>query len=426
MFASFEETPLAAASIAQVHAARLPGGEDVIVKVLRPNVRALIERDLEVFYALARLAQKYWAESRRVRPLEIIAEYEKTVLDELDLMREAANASQLKRNFAGSDLLHVPQVYWDHCRVDVLVTERIHGIVISDMQKLRALGTDFRKLAENGVRIFFTQVFRHNFFHADMHPGNIFVLVEDPANPRYAAIDFGIIGTLDLRDQYYLASNFLAVLDRDYRRVATLHVESGWVPPGTRVAEMEAAVRTVCEPIFNRPLKEISYGHVLLRLFEIARRFDMVIQPQLILLQKTLINVEGLGRELYPDLDVWSTAGPVLRGWMRQRVGPRALLHNLRYQWPDLLEAVSELPAVVKDAVRQSRSGRSGLRLDESVTQSLARMLERSGRRREAVTIGSAILLGGLIWLITGRGPEWPGWSMLALGAGWIWVGRRR
>jgi ubiquinone biosynthesis protein len=426
MFASFEETPLAAASIAQVHAARLPGGEDVIVKVLRPNVRGLIERDLEVFYALARLAQKYWTESRRVRPLEIVAEYEKTVLDELDLMREAANASQLKRNFAGSDLLHVPQVYWDHCRVDVLVTERIHGIVISDMQQLRALGTDFRKLAENGVRIFFTQVFRHNFFHADMHPGNIFVLVEDPANPRYAAIDFGIIGTLDLRDQYYLASNFLAVLDRDYRRVATLHVESGWVPPGTRVAEMEAAVRTVCEPIFNRPLKEISYGHVLLRLFEIARRFDMVIQPQLILLQKTLINVEGLGRELYPDLDVWSTAGPVLRSWMRERVGPRALVHNLRHQWPDLLEAVSELPALVKDAVRQSRNGRSGLRLDESVMQALGQMLERSGRRREAVTIGAAILLGGLIWLILGRGPEWPGWSMLALGAGWILVGRSR
>ncbi len=309
------------------------------MKVLRPQVRALIERDLELFYALARLAQRYWPESRRVRPLEVVAEYEKTVLDELDMMREAANASQLKRNFAGSDQLYVPEVYWDHCRVDVLVTERIHGVVISDLQHLRAIGTDFRKLAENGVRIFFTQVFRHNFFHADMHPGNIFVLVEDPANPRYAAVDFGIIGTLDLRDQYYLASNFLAVLDRDYRRVATLHVESGWVPAGTRVAEMEAAVRTVCEPIFNRPLKEISYGQVLLRLFEIARRFDMVIQPQLILLQKTLINVEGLGRELYPDLDVWSTAGPVLRAWMRERVSPRTVLRNLRYHLPEMVEA---------------------------------------------------------------------------------------
>ena len=426
LFATFDETPLAAASIAQVHAATLPGGQEVIVKVLRPDMRAQIERDLALFYALARLAQKYWPESRRVRPLEVVAEYEKTVLDELDLMREAANASQLKRNFAGSDLLHVPEVYWDYCRVDVLVTERIHGVVISDMQQLRALGTDLRKLAENGVRIFFTQVFKHNFFHADMHPGNIFVLVEDPANPRYAAVDFGIIGSLDVRDQYYLASNFLAVLDRDYRRVATLHVESGWVPPGTRIAEMESAVRTVCEPIFNRPLKEISYGHVLLRLFEIARRFDMVIQPQLILLQKTLINVEGLGRELYPDLDVWSTAGPVLRAWMRERAGPRAMLHNLRSHLPDMLESLSELPAVIKDAVRQARGGRTGVRLDESVSHSLARILERSARRREAVTIGAAILLGGLVWLAVDRGFAWPGWGMLVLGSSWILIGRRR
>ena len=426
MFAQFEDTPLAAASIAQVHGATLAGGQEVIVKVLRPGVRAQIERDLELFYALARLAEKYWPESRRVRPVEVVAEYEKTVLDELDLMREAANASQLKRNFAGSDLLHVPAVFWDHCRVDVLVIERIHGVVISDMQQLRALGTDFRKLAENGVRIFFTQVFRHNFFHADMHPGNIFVLVEDPANPRYAAIDFGIVGTLDVRDQYYLASNFLAVLDRDYHRVATLHVESGWVPANTRVADMESAVRTVCEPIFNRPLKEISYGHVLLRLFEIARRFDMVIQPQLILLQKTLINVEGLGRELYPDLDVWNTAGPVLRSWMRERVGARALVHNFRKQLPDMLEVLNELPAVVKDAVRQSRAGRNGVRLDESVGHSFGRILERAARRREAVTIGSAILLGGLIWLALGRQAAWPGWSMLVLGAGWILLGRRR
>ncbi|HTV79792.1 MAG TPA: ubiquinone biosynthesis regulatory protein kinase UbiB, partial [Steroidobacteraceae bacterium] len=381
MFTRFEDAPLAAASIAQVHAATLPGGQDVIVKVLRPGVRLRIEQDLELFYALARLANRYWPESRRVRPLEVVAEYERTVLDELDLMREAANAAQLKRNFEGSGLLHVPQVYWDYCRVDVLVTERIHGIVISDLARLRALGTDFRKLAENGVRIFFTQVFKHNFFHADMHPGNIFVLVEDPANPRYAAIDFGIIGTLDLRDQYYLASNFLAVLDRDYRRVATLHVESGWVPPGTRIAEMESAVRTVCEPIFNRPLKEISYGHVLLRLFEIARRFDMVIQPQLMLLQKTLINVEGLGRELYPDLDVWSTAGPVLRAWMRERVSPRAMVHNLRHQWPEMLELMNELPAVVKDAVRHARERRTGLRLEDSVSRAVARILERTARR---------------------------------------------
>ena len=296
VFSAFDATPLAAASIAQVHVARLPDGKEVVVKVLRPGMLELIRRDLEVLYALAGLAHAYWLESCRLRPLEIVAEYEKTILDELDLMREAANASQLKRNFSGSDLLYVPEVYWDYCRLNVMVMERIHGVPISDLERLRNLGTDIAKLAENGVRIFFTQVFRHNFFHADMHPGNIFVMVEDPLKPRYAAVDFGIVGTLDPRDQHYLAENFLAVFDRDYRRVARLHVESGWVPPDTRVDEMESAVRTVCEPIFNRPLKDISFGHILLRLFEISRRFNMQIQPQLILLQKTLLNVEGLGR----------------------------------------------------------------------------------------------------------------------------------
>ena len=285
VFESFEETPLAAASIAQVHAARLPGGQEVVVKVLRPGMRAMIERDLEVLYALAELAQRYSREGRRVRPREMVDEYQKTVLDELDLMREAANASQLRRNFAGSDLLYVPEVYWDYCRNDVMVMERIHGVPISDLQRLKASGTNIRQLAENGVRIFFTQVFRHNFFHADMHPGNIFVLVEDPRRPRYAAVDFGIVGTLDPRDQHYLAENFMAVFERNYRRVAQLHLESGWVPAGTRIDEMESAVRTVCEPIFDRPLKDISFGRILLRLFEISRRFNMQIQPQVMLLQ---------------------------------------------------------------------------------------------------------------------------------------------
>ena len=320
VFASFDETPLAAASIAQVHAARLPGGEEVVVKVLRPDMRALIERDLEVLHALAELAQRYWPEGRRLRPREVVAEYQKTVLDELDLMREAANASQLKRNFAGSDELYVPEVYWDHCRSDVMVMERIHGVPISDLAALRAAGTNIARLAESGVRIFFTQVFRHNFFHADMHPGNIFVIVDDPQQPRYAAVDFGIVGTLDPRDQYYLAENFLAVFERDYRRVAQLHLQSGWVPAGARIDEMESAVRTVCEPIFDRPLKDISFGRILLRLFEISRRFNVQIQPQLVLLQKTLLNVEGLGRQLYPELDIWSTASPILRQWMRERV----------------------------------------------------------------------------------------------------------
>jgi len=339
VFEHFDERPLAAASIAQVHVARLKTGREVIVKVLRPGMREVIQQDLEVLYALARLAERYWSDGRRLRPLEVVKEYEKTILDELDLMREAANAAQLKRNFTGSPLLYVPEVYWDYCRVDVMVMERIHGVPISDMASLRTAGTDIAKLARNGVEIFFTQVFRHNFFHADMHPGNIFVLLEDPNNPRYAAVDFGIVGTLDPRDQHYLAENFLAVFDRDYKRVALLHLESGWVPAGTRVDEMESAVRTVCEPIFNKPLKDISFGMILLRLFEISRRFDMEIQPQLILLQKTLLNVEGLGRDLYPDLDIWNTASPILREWMRERTSVRGILKSLRRHWPELVES---------------------------------------------------------------------------------------
>ena len=281
LFRSFEVTPLAAASIAQVHEAVLHDGREVVVKVLRPGMREQIGLDLEVLHSLAALAEEYWPDSRRLRPREVVVEYEKTILNELDLMREAGNASQLKRNFAGSTMLHVPEVYWDLCRQEVMVMERIHGVQISEVAKLRELGTDIPKLAENGVKIFFTQVFRHNFFHADMHPGNIFVDVSDPANPRYAAVDFGIVGTLDPRDQLYLAGNFLAFFERDYRRVAVLHLESGWVPAGTRVDELESAVRTVCEPIFDKPLKDISFGVVLLHLFDIARRYEMQVQPQL-------------------------------------------------------------------------------------------------------------------------------------------------
>src|SRR5690606_30796784 len=287
--AHFDREPLAAASIAQVHAARLHDGADVVVKILRPNVRALIERDLEVLYAAAALAERYWPEARRLHPTEVVAEFERTLAAEIDLMREAANAAQLKRNFAGSELLYVPTVYWDYCRPNVLVMERIGGIPISHVGELKSRGTNIKRLAENGVEIFFTQVFRHNFFHADMHPGNIFVDVTDPERPRYVAVDFGIVGSLDARDQHYLAENFLAFFRRDYRRVAELHVDSGWVPRTTRVVELESAVRAVCEPIFNKPLKDISFGLVLLRLFQTARQFHMEVQPQLVLLQKTLL-----------------------------------------------------------------------------------------------------------------------------------------
>ncbi|GMU69428.1 MAG: hypothetical protein AMXMBFR37_17600 [Steroidobacteraceae bacterium] len=424
-FADFDETPLAAASIAQVHVARLLDGREVVVKVLRPGMHAVIERDLEVLEALAALAERYWKGSERLRPVEVVGEYRKTIIDELDLMREAANAAQLKRNFAGSELLYVPEVHWDLCRTDVMVMERIHGIQISDMAQLRARGTDFRRLAVNGVEIFFTQVFRHNFFHADMHPGNIFVLADDPARPRYAAIDFGIVGTLDPRDLHYLAENFLAVFDRNYRRVAELHLESGWVPPDTRVDEMESAVRTVCEPIFQKPLKDISFGTVLLRLFEISRRFDMRIQPQLILLQKTLLNIEGLGRELYPELDVFRTASPILRDWMRERVSPRRFLRQLRDQLPDVLATVRALPPLARAAVQRAQDHTLRVPVESEAIERLRRELRESRRRRDAMLLAAAALLGGIVWLAVERDPAWPGWVLTAAAVVGALVARR-
>jgi ubiquinone biosynthesis protein len=426
---AFDQEPLAAASIAQVHTAQLPDGREVIVKVLRPGMKNMIAVDIEVMYTIAGMAERWWAESRRLKPREIVREYEKTVLDELDLLREAANASQLKRNFAGSTLLYVPEVYWDYCRVGVMVMERIRGTPIGDLARLRELGTDFKRLAENGVEIFFTQVFRHNFFHADMHPGNIFVLLDDPARPRYAAVDFGIVGTLGQRDQTYLAENFLAVFNRDYRRVATLHVQSGWVPPDTRVDEMESAVRTICEPIFDRPLKEISFGTVLLRLFEALRRFNGQIQPQLLLLQKTLLNVEGLGRQLYPELDIWHTASPVLRKWMRDRLSPRNILRELRLGWPDALEIIKSAPPLAKRLVEEAQDGKLRLQVDTRAIDQLRQQTAELARRGDRIVIGAALLVGGVLWLGLRLTPGWIG--ILAGGSGvgvWfaVWVSRPR
>jgi len=415
-FDDFQATPIAAASIAQVHTARLKNGIEVVVKVLRPGMHKVIGRDIEVLHALAGLAERYWAGARRLRPREVVAEYEKTVFDELDLMREAANAAQLKRNFAGSSLLYVPQVYWDLCRRDVLVMERIHGIIISRIDELKARGTDIARLAENGVEIFFTQVFRHNFFHADMHPGNIFVQVDDPRNPRYAAVDFGIVGTLQERDQHYLAENFMAFFDRDYRRIASLHIESGWVPRGTRLDELESAVRTVCEPIFNKPLAEISFAQVLLRLFETARRFDMQIQPQLILLQKTLLNIEGLGRQLYPQLDLWKTAQPVLRAWMRERISPLTLAKQLRRQLPDVLQAAKLLPAVFQTVTREAAEGRFALSVHSTELQELRDEIRRGHRRRDGVLLGVAIWLGGATALVIFPWAPLLGWGLMIAG----------
>ena len=342
VFAHFDITPLASASIAQVHAARLDGDE-VVVKILRPNVKKQIQRDLALLKMMARLAERYWSEGRRLHAIDVVHEYEKTVTDELDLLREAANASQLRRNFKDSDLLYVPKVYWQYCHRDVMVMERIHGVAVNNIEELKRHNTDLQKLAHRGVEIFFTQVFDHNFFHADMHPGNIFVSIEDPSNPYYMGVDFGIVGSLDLNDQRYLAENFLAFFNHDYRRVVELHIESGWVSAEVRLDEFESAIRTVCEPIFQQPLNQISFGALLLRLFQTARRFNMEVQPQLILLQKTLLNVEGLGRQLYPQLDLWETAKPFLENWMRRRRHPAVLLKRLLKQLPALIEKGAEL-----------------------------------------------------------------------------------
>jgi ubiquinone biosynthesis protein len=426
LFREFDVTPLAAASIAQVHAATLPDGRGVVVKVLRPGMREVIGRDLEVLHALAGLAEEYWPDSRRLRPREVVVEYEKTILNELDLMREAANASQLKRNFAGSSMLHVPEVHWELCRREVMVMERIHGVPISEVAQLRKLGTDIPKLAENGVTIFFTQVFRHNFFHADMHPGNIFVDVADPANPRYAAVDFGIVGTLEPRDQLYLAGNFLAFFERDYRKVAVLHLESGWVPAGTRVDELESAVRTVCEPIFDKPLKDISFGVVLLHLFDVARQFQMQIQPQLILLQKTLLNIEGLGRQLYPELDLWKTALPILRNWMRERSHPRAVLASLREYWPDVAEALKVLPVIGRRAIRRAYDDKLIVRTESASLEQLRSELRRDRRRSDQMLAAASVFIGGVIWLSLATEPRWLGWILLAGGGAWLITRLRR
>ena len=412
-FANFESEPLAAASIAQVHAATMTDGADVIVKVLRPGVRERIEQDVDVLFAIAGLADRYWSESRRLRPLEVVAEYEKTVLDELDLMREAANAAQLKRNFEGSDLLYVPEVYFDYCRKEVMVQERIYGVPISDMQALTAANTNIKALAENGVEIFFTQVFRHNFFHADMHPGNIFVQIDDPEHPKYAAVDFGIVGTLTDIDQHYLAENFLAFFERDYYKIAKLHVDSGWVPADTRIDELETAVRTVCEPIFNKPMAEISFAQVLIRLFETARRFDMEVQPQLILLQKTLLNIEGLGRQLYPQLDLWETAYPVLRRWMDEQVGGRAMIDSIRDNMPQLREALRELPSALRALSDQAANGSLSMRIRSTELEAMREQQQRQERQRFLLGTGGTAMLGGIITLALGA-------SALA---GWILVG---
>jgi ubiquinone biosynthesis protein len=354
LFASFERTPVASASIAQVHFATLRNGKEVAVKVLRPGMKKLIDEDVALMHTAARLIERLWADSRRLKPREVVAEFDKYLHDELDLMREAANASQLRRNFDNSDLLMVPEMYWDYCSSSVIVMERMHGIPVSQIERLAEAGVDLKKLSRDGVEIFFTQVFRDGFFHADMHPGNILVSVDPASFGRYIALDFGIVGTLNDFDKDYLSQNFLAFFRRDYKRVAEAHIESGWAPRDTRVDELESAVRACCEPIFDRPLKDISFGQVLLRLFQTSRRFNVEVQPQLVLLQKTLLNIEGLGRQLDPELDLWKTAKPYLERWMNEQVGWRGMVERLKAEAPRYAHIFPQLPRMVYQALEQT------------------------------------------------------------------------
>ena len=348
LFENFDATALASASIAQVHTATLrEDNREVVIKVIRPEIEKTIKADIQLMKWIAQLMQRFIKEADRLRPVEVVHEYEKTIFDELDLMREGANAIQLRRNFAGSKLLYVPEIYSEYCTKDVLVMERIYGIPVSDRTALEEQGTDFKLLAERGVEAFFTQVFRDSFFHADMHPGNVFVSFEHPEDPLWIGIDCGIVGTLNNEDKRYLAENFLAFFNRDYRQVAQLHVDSGWVPEDTPVEEFEFAIRAVCEPIFQKPLSEISFATVLINLFSTARRFDMKVQPQLVLLQKTLLYIEGLGRQLYPQLDLWDTAKPFLENWMKDQVSPKSLLKKMSLKAPFWLEKLPEIPDLV-------------------------------------------------------------------------------
>ncbi|MGQ0619544.1 MAG: ubiquinone biosynthesis regulatory protein kinase UbiB [Panacagrimonas sp.] len=434
LFAEFDETPLASASVAQVHTARLKPeaandpGFAVVVKVLRPGVEAAIQKDIQLLRTIASLVEFLHPEGHRLRPRAIVREYEKTILDELDLMREGASCAQLRRNWLGSPLIYHPLVFWDFTRPNVLVIERLYGISIGELGRLREMGVNFQALAERGVEIFFKQVFRDNFFHADMHPGNIMVDASDLEKPSYLALDFGIVGTLTPGDQRYLAENFLAFFNRDYRRVAELHVESEWIPAGTRVEDFEAAIRTVCEPIFGRPIKDISFGFFLLRLFQIARRYKYQVQPQLVLLQKTLLQVEGLGRQLYPDLDLWKTAKPIMEDWMKNRLGPSAMFARVRREGPHIAEM---LPELAHQAIRSLERG-EGLGVGKRTIEQLREEMRASSARQSRVTLGAALLVAAAVVLslddgrmVTWLGLPWLSWA-LGAAAAWCFLARRR
>lgn len=403
LFDSFDTVPLASASIAQVHSARLRMADDnvadVVIKVIRPDIRQQILADLALMDTLADAAARFLPDGKRLRPREVVQEYRKTILDELDLQREAANAIQLRRNFDGSDSLYIPFVYSDYSRANVMVMERIYGIPVSDIAALHAQGTDMELLAKRGVEVFFTQVFRDSFFHADMHPGNIFVSRDTPANPKYIGIDCGIVGTLNAEDKRYLAENFVAFFNRDYKKVAQLHVDSGWVPAHTKVEEFESAIRTVCEPIFQKPLAEISFGHVLLNLFNTARRFEMQVQPQLVLLQKTLLYIEGLGRQLYPQLDLWKTAKPFLENWVKQQVGLPAVWRQIKDNLPFWAEKLPQMPNLLHQYLEQ------GPKQQRQLLQLLTQLQQQQARARVQIvsaTFAAASLISASIVFFQG------------------------
>ncbi len=400
LFANFDTTPLASASIAQVHAARLHDNHEVIVKIVRPNIEPIIRRDLALMMILAQLLESFLADARRLHAVDVVADYRITILDELDMVREAANANQISRNFEGDDSLQIPEIFWEQTRNNVLVMERVHGIAIDDIAALTAAGIDLEQLAARGVEIFFQQVFRDNFFHADMHPGNIMV---DP-DGNYVAVDFGIVGTLEEQDKRYLAENFLGFFHRDYHAVAKAHLKAGWIPADTRLSHFESAIRAVCEPIFDKPLAEISFGFVLLRLFQVARRFDMQVQPQLVLLQKTLLNIEGLGRTLYPELDLWKTARPYLERWMNEQVGWRGLLRSSQEQLPQLAETLPEIPFLLHEALQRLAEPQP------QPSEALIRAAEQRQQKREkrlfGAIVGSALLVSAtLVYALSGYTP---------------------
>ena len=426
LFAAFDPQPMASASVAQVHTATLHSGERVVVKVVRPDIEPVIRQDIALLFTLARLLARYSPDGRRLRPVEVVGDYEITILDELDLQREAANASQLRRNFADSRLVYIPEVHWDYTRHNVYVMERIHGVPVTDLERLRAAGTDLKLLAERGVEIFFTQVFRDSFFHADMHPGNIFVDITDPADPTYIAVDCAIIGSLSDFDQYYLARNLLAIFRRDYRECAELHVECGWVPPGTRVQDFESAMRAVCEPVFEKPLAEISFGQLLIYLFQTARRFNMEVQPSLVLLQKTLLNIEGLGRQLYPQLDLWDTAQPYLERWIQERYSPQAMMDRLRRQAPSWLEQLPQLPEALFDSLQQTRELDSQARFQRKRLDQLQEQIQQEDSRRKRGVI-ALLLFGAAAATAVPEGLQqlsnWPllSWGMIGIGLLLLW-----